>query len=349
MKIVNLIVFIKKVYLFIYGRLINNEYRLWYGLRVERSMRLHEQVLAAYSQMKCKRETYISAVICLYEGNIFQGGLADRLRGLLSVYKTCKDRGLDFRLRFVHPFNLELFLQPHLHDWRIAEDEINRNPRVVDIINLDATKDSSFQARKQEQYLRKHLASKEKQYHCYTNAMYSYNYNYAELFNNLFKLTPRLQAAVDKQIQEYGGNYISISCRFLDLLGDFNESFGYGKQLGADAKERLLSALLLRIEEIQKQYPNYKILVNSDSTTFLQRAKALPYVVVNPGVITHIDNMGVGEYETFEKTFLDFFMIANAVKVFLLIGPQMMKSGYPYAASLVYGKPFEIIRFKLDE
>ena len=86
-------------------------------------------------------------------------------------------------------------------------------------------------------------------------------------------------------------------------------------------------------------------MVNSDSITFTERAQAFPYVFVNPGSITHIDNTRDKGYETFEKTFLDFFMIANAERIYLLKTGRMYKSGYPYAASLIYGKPFKVINF----
>lgn len=36
-------------------------------------------------------------------------------------------------------------------------------------------------------------------------------------------------------------------------------------------------------------------------------------------------------------------MIAGAEKVFLIKSDKMHKSGYPYAASKIYGKSFEII------
>ena len=75
-------------------------------------------------------------------------------------------------------------------------------------------------------------------------------------------------------------------------------------------------------------------------------AKTLPYVYENPGFVTHSDNVSnEGGYEQFEKTFLDFFMIANAEEIYLLKTGDMHKSGYPYAASLIYNKPFQIIEF----
>ena len=97
---------------------------------------------------------------------------------------------------------------------------------------------------------------------------------------------------------------------------------------------------------LHDRYPGKHILVNSDSTTFLQTAAKLDYVYVIPGNITHIDGKNdTDEYNAYEKTFLDFFMIANAERIYLLRTGQMYNSGYPFAASKIYNRPFEKIEF----
>ena len=64
------------------------------------------------------------------------------------------------------------------------------------------------------------------------------------------------------------------------------------------------------------------------------------------GTITHIDNNQNDDcYQRYEKTFLDFFMIANASKIFLLKGKLMHRSGYPFAASKLYNKEFNVIEY----
>ena len=47
----------------------------------------------------------------------------------------------------------------------------------------------------------------------------------------------------------------------------------------------------------------------------------------------------------YEKTFLDFFMIAGASHAYLLRGPHMMGSGFPYAAARIGGKECKTITF----
>ena len=73
------------------------------------------------------------------------------------------------------------------------------------------------------------IVNSDKQLHIYTNAGFVYDYGYSVLFNELFKTSERLQKSIDFYLKDIGSNYISISARFLDLFGDFNETCGYEK------------------------------------------------------------------------------------------------------------------------
>lgn len=323
----------------------SNRYYLWYGLRKERE-KLRWAELAQYYEL-LDFSTEDKKVICIYEGKVVSGGLADRFRGILSVFYVCKQLGVDFKLRYVHPFNLEDFLLPNKYNWRIEENEMSYQLPQENVLILDATQDSVFQWHHQESWLISHLKKCKGQIHVYTNASFSYEKGYHELFNELFKPSARLAASIKKQKEVIDGKYISISCRFLNLFGDFNETFGYKEQLTADERISLLYRLKVQVERIHDQYPKYRVLVNSDSTTFLEFInQQLPYIYVIPGHITHIDNKeSDGGYNQYEKTFLDFFMIAQAEHIFVLKTGRMHISGYPYAASFVYNKPFDIVKF----
>ena len=52
-----------------------------------------------------------------------------------------------------------------------------------------------------------------------------------------------------------------------------------------------------------------------------------------------------GNYERYEKTFLDFMVMANSEKIFLLKGNNMRESGYSFAASKIYNREFAIIEY----
>ena len=72
--------------------------------------------LSPYYSMEAPRaQNERKQVICMFDGRMHHGGLADRLRGIISTDYVCKQKGYDFRIYFVHPFCLEDFLDVHLY------------------------------------------------------------------------------------------------------------------------------------------------------------------------------------------------------------------------------------------
>ena len=283
-------------------------------------------------------------VICIYDDNIKNGGLADRFKGIMSMYEICKEKGIEFKLLYTHPFNLNEFLIPNKINWSINSDELSYDLKTTDICHISSIAGTSQEATKQKKWFSKFFENNKSEYHVRTNARIFDNKHFSENFNELFTFAPRLQSSIDKVKKELGSNYISTSFRFLNLLGDFNETF-MKETLSPEDKIELIERNLLQLEELHKRYPDKKILVNSDSSTFLHEATKFYFVYTIPGNITHIDNNGINEYATYEKTFLDFFMIADAEKIFLFKTGKMYRSGYPIIASLINNRPFELVTF----
>ena len=282
-------------------------------------------------------------VICIYDSRIKSGGLVDRLRGILSVYHVCRKRKIDFKILFKHPFDLQRYLIPNKIQWEIEDNELSYNLASTDICFVSAHTGRDYEMRKQERFLKKEFRKKFKEYHVRTNAAFSYKYDFAKLFNELFKMSPLLENLINKQMAILGADYISVSFRFRDLLGDFNETAGVGMLKSEQHRKALIDKCLAQVKMLHAKYPNSKILVNSDSITFLNAADALPYTYIIPGDISHVDNSQNEDNVAHDKTFTDFFMIANAQMIYLVIIDQMYDSGYPYAASLLMNRPFHKI------
>lgn len=332
-----------KVYDKLLLKIKTNPYYAWFVTRKQREKKFRNQLKSYYASSDT--EGYAAFAACIFDGAIPAGGLADRLKGIIGVYYLAKSRNIPFKLYFRHPFPMEDFLVPNQYDWRVDKKELCLNPGNVDVVVLDSIQDSAFEIKEQKEYLSAHIANHGKQIHVYTNTAFAYELDYAALFNELFKPSKRLQMAIDRECAALQSKYISISCRFLDLLGDFNETWGYGKPLSEYEKKELLERIDHVLAQLHSQFPDRKILVNSDSSTFLKRYMNVDYVHMIPGNITHIDaDQDEYSYETYEKTFLDFMMIAGAERIYLIKSDKMHKSGYPYAASKIFGRPFEIIQ-----
>ncbi|MBR0045863.1 MAG: hypothetical protein IJP75_03135 [Bacteroidaceae bacterium] len=331
--------------------LLANKYYNWYVFSQQLSNALKRQIEPHYTFVNEELpNTNQKTVVVVHNGWTESGGLADRLRGIVSVYMLCKDKGLDFRILFTHPFPLEMFLVPNQYDWRIPNNQMTYTRPAATPVCLEVGSESYWQAQKQKSFLEKQIDSaNSSQIHVYTNALFAYFDHYGLSFLELFKPSERLQQAIDKELSILGVDFISVSARFMGVLGDFTDTMKTGV-LPAEKKKRLIDACIQQIEALHNEHPQMKVLVNSDSFFFLEQVKQLPYTYTIPGNITHLDvtNKEVTHediYKTYEKTFLDFFMIAHAQSIYRLESRWMRASGFPHAASLIFGRPFHPINF----
>jgi len=329
----------------IFKCILKNKYEKWFIERAIKGKKNLKIIKKSLSSDQSELD-YDNCIINMFDGRVPAGGLADRLRGILSTYSVCKQKGLKYKLYFDTPFILENYLEPNTIDWRIKKEEISNSKGKTYIVVLDAVDSSNYHLKKQKQFLMKQLSYTDSQTLVFTNAQFVYEENYSELFLELFKPTKRLQENIDKHKKILNEKYISVSCRFMDLLGDFNETCSTGVVLSNAEKNYMISKCIWKIQELHNQFPSHRILVNSDSESFLKRLSKFDYIYVIPGVITHIDaEQDQDTYERYEKTFLDFFMIAGAERIYLLKMGKMFNSGYPFAASKLYNKQYEIIDF----
>lgn len=326
----------------------NDERYAWYVRRVKWSEKCFSKLETHYNtKAEQTADDTKKIVICVYDGYIQMQGLADRLRGILSTYYLCKCLQIDFCLVFRHPFLLQDYLVPNEYDWQKYSNLLRYDIPRKNILILFTGRQGPYEKRRQEKWLKKHLKKSKGQIHVYTNAFFSYDNDYHSLFNELFRPSERLQKAITYHLEKLKGGYISVSCRFRNLLGDFNETKGCDNKLTLTEKERLLSSVLEQIALLHQQHPRKTILCNSDSKTFLHSASCLDYTYVIPGIVTHIDanDLPNRDYLFYEKTFLDFFMIAHAEHIYTLKTGKMYETGFPYAASFIYQRPYDIIVF----
>ena len=319
------------------------DYYRWSIIRRETESKTRKEIATSYGALgEGDPKPYVVSMFC---GNTKSGGLVDRLRGAISVYQTCKTCGRPFRLYFTHPFNLHDYLVPNLYDWSILPEDVSFDTTRTALLVNDSQTDKPWERNYQRRLFQKLFTQNEaKQVHCYTNAAFCYDKDFAKSFHELFKPSERLAAHLEKIQEAIGQDYLTISARFCNLLDDFNEEV-YCEPLSADGKERLLAECIRQIKTIQEEHQGLKVVVCSDSTTFLKRAIEECHAFVIDGTVSHIGNDETHSYEYYEKTFLDFFTIAAARHVYLLRGPRMHNSGFPYAAALSGDKPYDVVSF----
>ena len=277
----------------------------------------------------------------------FSGGLSDRLRAIVAIYKQCNTKNLPFRIVF-EPLHLQDYLVPNKYDWRISSKDICFDTNKVypcTLLTYHASTRNRYQQFVQNTILSYYLKQPYQQIHVYSN-MICKDEEYGALFNELFKPSAELQELIDYHLNKIGGSntYVSLTFRFRQLLGDFKEG---GETLPEAQREPYIARCLKCIEEHHDRYPGKKILVTSDSSTFLTRVsedeRISEYTYLIPGKVVHIGFTSDASKQTYMKSFVDYFMLANAEEIFLVRDKKMYHSGFPYRAALLKRKKYSEI------
>jgi len=267
-------------------------------------------------------------------------GLTDRFKGIVSVYALAKAQGIPFRCVFTHPMELADFLVPNTYNWIPRLEELSESAREV-----------RFRIMNKQPPLRRitNLFPLKKQVYIYAkvdyldqiNRKYNQQYQWGELFKELFKPAPALEERLKMHLDHIGSNqYIACVFRFQSLLGDFKE-YRF-KSLPEPGRQQLIERNIHALQQITEQ-SKVPVLVTSDSTTFLSAANQLAHVYTIPGKVVHIDNVADAEMEVYMKSFLDFLMLSRAQHIYCIGTNKMYPTDFPAYAAKIGNIPFERI------
>ncbi len=184
------------------------------------------------------------------------------------------------------------------------------------------------------------------QIHIYSDCYFAEN-RFAELFKELFVPVKALQERIDVCTKSIGVEYEAVTLRFQQLLGDFKEGKGKLEVLESDEKDRLIEKCTTKLETLYNgsHFKTKKLLVTSDSVTFLNRVKSLDYVYIIPGKIVHMGFTKDADDFTYMKSFVDLLMLSKAQRVTLLKTGKMYDSGFPQFAALLGNIEFSRIEW----
>ncbi len=287
-------------------------------------------------------------VVFMADGFRRVSGLADRLRGIVALYGFCLDHGLEFRINFTHPFRLDKYMLPAGHDWRISPDELCWHPadartfHLVTVNNDNRPREVRYQRKRLRQCL---LRPNLRQAHVYT-AFDCEDERFALLFGRLFRPAPEVEAVVADVSRRLGPGYISVSARFMELLGDFVEPKQARTPLPEARQLELMNGCVQAIESVRR--PGQRVLLTSDSNKFLSYAASrLDYVESIEGDVVHISVEADNREAADLKTFADFFAIAGAESSYLLLGPGMYNPNFSRRAAQSAGRPLTLLSLRL--
>lgn len=288
-----------------------------------------------YLKFRSRRRNGGRVGVMRVDGRGYHGGLTDRFKGAVSWWNYCEKNGLDFRIHYVYPFNLTDYVVPNEYDWRIDEKDIPDGMRDTRI----------FYGRGEKGHRLERLRTNKSIWY-YGNMDLGdslgyppYNRDWGKIFRKLFKPSELVERHLNKCREDIGGEYVAVVYRFQNLLGDFNE-YLY-KTLSEDAeRQRLINRGLEELDKIHEENAGMKVLVTADSSSFLAEAARKSYVYVIPGRVEHMDFTDTDTEHTQLKSFLDFFMIAEARKVYSVVIGEMYWSQFPQYAAKIFDVPF---------
>lgn len=314
-----------------YRNIKNKLIILFNAYRLKEILILYKYHKLSYEKMKT------SMLIATMDGKRDSMGLTDRLNGILSIYALAKATNTEFRIMHTHPFNLNEFLIPNKYNW-IPEDAelctstsniryaiMRKQPTLKKLISL-------FPLKKQIRVYANYNYIDE------VNREYGADYKSNELFWELFRPTVELDTELSFHKEKIGETYIACVFRFQSLLGDFKE-YKY-KTLNKDEQTQLICInknALLRLVQTN----NCPVLVTSDSIRFIDEIKSIKNVYTMPGKVVHVGCSFGEEKNVYMKSFIDFFMISAAKKVYSIGTSKMYPTSFPMFAAKINNVPFE--------
>lgn len=288
-------------------------------------------------------------IVYMADGRISPGGLGDRIHGMISLYKFCKENGFEFKANFCSPFRLHDYFAPNEYNWDVEPESLTYDIQKAEPLLIFCTFGKYHgtlvqEATMQHKYLEE-MTSGQKQYHVYTNAHFAHTPEvYSKLFHELFVPTKPLQDAINWNKERIGGDYVAVTLRFQNLLGDFKEA--NFKALPEDERQGLIDKVKNKIKDLHdSRHPDKKFLVTSDSRAFLDTLADLDFVYTIPGKVVHMTYTPEHNFNLHLKSFVDLMVLADAQKLYLLVTDEMFRSGFAQSASFINAKPYEEIIF----
>lgn len=260
-------------------------------------------------------------------------GLADRLKAIAGCYYIAKSNGYNFKIVDMLD-NLPNYLVPSKVNWIAKPSELEYSILETKLIAYSASA-----------YKHHSKLTPNRQYQChiyrgddlfFQNGL-EYEKKFYALFNELFKPSQLIEDALSS-VALKPEEYCAIHVRFVNALEAF-ESSRY-PTLPKDKAEDLVIRCIAALKKIVQQETN-PVVVFSDSSFFLERAKETGAIVLSTTNITHMsfDN----SVAALSKMYLDFFLISRAAKVYRLQSKNLRPTNFSVYAALAGGKTIEDI------
>lgn len=298
-----------------------------------------------------------ATIIYMSDKKAHYGGFCDKLNRIVFLFTASKQLDCDFKIYCDTPFNLPQYLVPNETDWLIDERNIvyDKN-KTVAVFSVDfeceipeiSGIETKITPPSQQNFIEtiNGLADKYEQILCYFHFPVN-NVNFQVPYRRLFMPSQNLQNMIAQNLEKTGADFVAAHFRFQKLLGDFSDcNLPDFVVLDERQKNILIERCLNVLSEISRQNDGFKILVCSDSASFLKSAKKLDFVFVVSGcenriIHTHIDDYRSVGKDAAQKLFTDLFLMSRAKKIYSVVEDKMYAySSFARTAALINNVEF---------
>ena len=288
--------------------------------------------LKYYKIFHKKRGEENVTIFFLQKMNLYPG-IADIIKAIVGSYYISKINGTSFKIVFKYPFILSDYLAPNQINWEIQNNEIDYSMLHTSLINYKGVGHKIIYPKSSNQY---HIYNFMGLNILQRNNVQDWEKKWHELFWELFKPTSLIKDSLDN-IPFKEGDFIAVHIRFVNALEITEPScLSWSHPLDTCKKDALLKKIFTMIDKLWGNSTS-NILLFSDSNEFLDIAKTRGIECL-PGKVGHIGYKD--KQDTVLKTFIDWFAMAKASKIYRIKGDCLYNSAFPLYASLIGNKPY---------
>lgn len=241
------------------------------------------------------------------------GGLADRIKGIISCFALANLLHREFIINWQYPFKLQSVLQPNTVDWLPKPIQGTAHQYfVIDQDNYEQFK-QQFNAKTAANFFQEDISI------IRTNINFLDHLEQEHMFKAYFEmLFKQPELPLDTAY-----NTIGLCARFGGQLSNWNDT-DFNINLS-------FNDMLQKLLQTKQAHPSHKTFVCSDSKQFINFLNSKVDFLTTAGDTEHMDRPGCS-MQGFVKSFHDFFLLRNCDIII------STKGGFAQTAALSSGK-----------
>ena len=286
------------------------------------------------------------------------GGITDWFKGMVSLFDFCDRTGIEFKIHAKNKFNFEDFFSPNDYNWLLSDDDFNKlkdDSSTLHIVLSESGVKGKEAWNEQQDVLRFICFSKQvRAVFIYSVAPYGLK-SFGTRFKSLFKMSDLLASSVEEMTRKIGGDYFSVSLRFVNLLRDSSEEVTGINAISETEQKQLISSCIEKLDELVNGRKDKKTLVTTDSYRFLTELDKhefptnTVFYLKGEEFHRHIGFSPTISTAGVLKSYTEFMLISRATEAYLIQIGSMYDSKFPKWAASINGHPYVIIRENTKE